>query len=130
MQSSSDEIQLFDHSSDKIDEENFFGRRGFVPLVKQPAVNDYVLVEFDSAPKIQYVGYITTAQDEESEYEVSYLRRREKSLHFHFPPVEDVASVTVSDIKVILNKPKLCGTTTRQNSNLQFDYNFDHIIVR
>ena len=93
-------------------------------------MNDYVLVEFDTSPKTYYVGHIIKEEDEDGECEVSYLRRRNKSVQFYFPDVKDLASVKVSDIKVVLNSPKQCGTTKRQTANLHFDYNFDNVIVR
>ena len=124
------ELHLSDHSSDEFDEEDFLGAEEFTPLLIPPVLNDYVLVEFDTSPKTYYVGFITKPQDEDGEYEVSYLRRREKSFQFHFPAVKDFATVKLSDIKVILSQVIMRGTTKRQNSYLQFSYNFSNIIVR
>ena len=124
------ELHLSDHSSDEVDEEDLLGAQEFSPLLNPPVLNDYVLVEFDTSPKTYYVGFITKPEDEDGEYEVSYLRRKEKSLQFHFPAVKDLASIKISDIKAILSKVEICGTTKRQNSNLQFRFNFSNIIVR
>ena len=78
-----------------------------------------------------YVGHIIREEDDDNgECEVSYLRHRNKSLQFYFPDVKDLKLVKVSDIKVVLTSPKPCGTTKRQSANFQFEYNFDHIIVR
>ena len=38
-----------------------------------------------------------------------------------FPVATDLASVKFEDIKQILEEPKKCGTTKRQNSNLVFN---------
>ena len=65
--SSCSEVQpiLSDHSSDEIDEEDLVGVRNktFKPLERDPKVKEFVLVEFDSTPRIYYIGQIVKKRE-------------------------------------------------------------------
>ena len=69
---------LSDHSSDEIDEKDLVGVRNkiFTPLERDPKVKEFVLVEFDSTPRIYYIGQIVKKRDEGNEFEISYLRKK------------------------------------------------------
>ena len=120
-----------DHSSDELDEDSFTGpKKDFSPLPNNPKTNDFVIVEFSTEPKIYFVGKITSEIDDAKDFSISYLRKRQKSDTFFFPDVPDEASVCLSDIKVILDPPIKCGTTSRQQNAIKFSYNFSNLSTK
>ena len=121
-----DEIQILlsDHSSDNFSDPCDVEKNLLVSdCTNEPAIGDYVLVEFKTFPKKYYVGQITKSKDFESDYEISYLRKKPNVTEFFFPEVTDLASVKEKDIRTVLPAPKECGSTS-QRSSLKFDYDF------
>ena len=118
---------LSDHLSDDLPEEEcmIFDPNAFEVLEREPKLGDFVLVEFDTAPKKYHIGILISAKDLTGDFEISYLRRKEKTSQFVYPQVPDIASVAIKDIKVVLPEPRSSGKTKRQRSYLYFDVNFD-----
>ena len=90
----------------------------------------FVLVEFDSTPRIYYIGQIVNKRNKENEFEISYLRKNKKISSFMFPVATDLPSVKFEDIKRMLEKTKKCGTTKRQNSNLVFNVMLENLYIK
>lgn len=105
--------------------------KSFPPLVRFPAEGDYVLVVFAFAKDtIYFVDKILKEIDSDNDLQISYLRKklnRDKSICFTLPPVPDINSVHINDIKVILPKPTFDTGAKRQQSLIVFDYNFSLI---
>ena len=57
----------------------------------EPAIGDYVLVEFKTFLKKYYVGQITKNIDFEGDYEISYMRKKRNITEFFFYEVSDLA---------------------------------------
>ena len=79
------QILLSDHSSynfsDPCDVETNF----LVPdCSNEPAIGDYVLVEFKTFPRKYYVGQITKNKDFEGDYEISYMQKKCNVTEFFF----------------------------------------------
>ena len=96
-------ILLSDHSSDNFSnpcdvEKNFLVR----DCTNEPAIGEYMLVEFKTFPKKYYVGQITKNKDFEGDYEISYMRKKRNVTAFFFPEVTDLASVKEKDIRTVL----------------------------
>ena len=96
----------------------------FPSFAQQPSVNIHILVEFDTEPKMYYVGLVTKPIYEEESYEVSNMRRKCSTWKFTFLAIDDIASIKLTDIKAILPEPNQCGTTSRQKSFYSFCYDF------
>ena len=74
-----DEIQIFlsDHSSDNFSDPCDVEKNFFVPdCTNEPAIGDYVLVEFKTFPRKCYVGQVIKNKDLEGNYETSYMRKK------------------------------------------------------
>ena len=89
-----------------------------------PAIGDYVLVEFKTFLRKCYVGQNTKNKNFEGDYEISYMRKKGNVTEFFFPGVTDLASVKKKGIRAVLPAPKESGSTSRQRSLLKFDYDF------
>ena len=114
-------VHSFDNFSDPCDVE----KNLLVPdCTNEPAIGDYVLVEFKTFPKKYYVGQITKSKNFEGGKKISYMRKKRNVTEFFFPEVTDLASVKEKDIRTVLPAPKECGSTSRQKSSLKFDYDF------
>lgn len=128
--SSSDETGRLDSSSE-YDGDMDAPITGFEELDRNAAINDYVLVKFAGKKNIKYfVGKILSEISNDFEYDISYLRRRNKSNKFVYPNVPEVASVLSQDIVMILPVPTLFGKTKRQNQCVQFEVNFGQLDVQ
>ncbi|KAF5302958.1 hypothetical protein FQR65_LT19049 [Abscondita terminalis] len=104
---------------------------GFEELDRNATINDYVLVKFAGKKSIRYfVGKILSEISDDSEYDISYMRRRNKSNKFCYPTVPEVASVMSQDIVMILPVPTLFGKTKRQNQCVQFEVNLGQLDVQ
>lgn len=99
----------------QITEENFK-----LPLPRPPQEGEYVLVEFFTKKQtIYYVGKVLEGRNNSLEYFISFLRRKGHG-KFHLPNVPDLSMTKEQDIKVILPKPILAGSTSRQQSYYKF----------
>ena len=104
-----DEIQILlsDHSSDNFSEpcdveENLLGP----DCTNKPSIGDYVLGEFKTFPRKYYVGQITINKNLQSNYEISYMRKKRSITEFFFSEVSDLASVKEKNIRALLPAPK------------------------
>ena len=125
--SSVDKIQILlsDHSSDNFSDPCDVEKNLLVPdCTNEPAIGDYVLVEFITFPKKYYVGEITKNKDFEGDYEISCMRKKRNVTEFFFPEETDLASVKEKDIRTVLPAPEEWESTSRQRSLLKFDYDF------
>lgn len=92
-------------------------------------VGDFVLVKFHSKlASCYYIGQIIKSL-EELEFEVKFLRRKDKSNTFVFPIVEDVSNVNRGDIVAFLSRADK-NSTARTSSLFNFNYNFEEVNVR
>lgn len=103
----------------------------FPPLPRAPTEGDYVLVQFSvkDAPTF-FVGKIIEDLDSDNDLQISYLRKNiisEKSVSFCLPPVPDLNSVHIDDVKIILPKPTFTTGTRRQNAMIIFNYDFSSL---
>lgn len=110
--------------NDSDDSESFSEKEN---LDREPTVNDYVVVRFSN--QVHYVAQILTNKDTAGDYQVSFLRKREKVNGFTFPDVPDVAMVNLSDIIMLLPAP-IRMQTKRLSRYLCFSVNFDNINIR
>ncbi|KAE8739207.1 hypothetical protein FOCC_FOCC015298 [Frankliniella occidentalis] len=106
----------------------------FPPLSLPILEEQYVLVEFKPSSKTKgheyYIAKVLRGSGRKAAHiEVSYLRRslgvRSK---FCLPDVPDLASVNLTDVKMVLAKPSTNGTRRQQNL-LQFSEDFSQIKV-
>ena len=72
----------------------------------EPAISDYVLVEFKAFPRKYYVGQIIKNKDFEGDYEISYMRKKRNVTGFFFPEITDLASLKVKDIRACCLHPR------------------------
>lgn len=101
-------------------------------LNRQLQEGDFVIVIFPGKKQnVFFVAKILNLRNQDLEYYVSFLRLKNNSVDlFHFPTVPDVSYVKEDDIKMILPKPRLCGSTIRQQSYFQFAVNFSELNIR
>ncbi|XP_045762732.1 uncharacterized protein LOC123865623 [Maniola jurtina] len=91
---------------------------------------DYVLVRFSTKRKsIYFVGKVLQDRNENLEYYVSFLRVNRK-YQFHMPSNPDLSYVKECDVKLILPKPCVGGSTLRQQSYYYFNVDFSQIDIR
>ena len=77
------QILLSDHSSDNFSDPCDVEKNLLVPdCNNEPAIGDYVLLEFKAFPRKYYVGRITKNKDFEGDYEISYLRKKRNIIVF------------------------------------------------
>ena len=115
-----DEIQILlsDHLSDNFSDPCDVEKNLFAPdCTNEPAIGDYVLVEFKTFPRKYYVGQITKNKDFKGDREISFVWKKRNVTEFFFPEVSDLASVKEKDIRVVLPALKECGWTSRQGSS-------------
>ncbi|KAK9879928.1 hypothetical protein WA026_008435 [Henosepilachna vigintioctopunctata] len=100
------------------------------PLSHTPQEGEYVLVEFSTKKtQIYYVGIVLESRNEKWEYCISFLRQ--KSINkFHNPNEPDISYVKEHDIKLILPKPDISGSTSRQQSYLSFATDLSLLNIR
>jgi len=65
-------------------------------------------------------------KDDEGDYEVKFLRYR-KCNNFVEPPVDDIASVNGTDIKMLLGNPSVAQGTQRQKGLISFGIDFNNL---
>lgn len=91
-------------------------------------IDDYLLVKFPTKKDIKYYVGIVTGLDGD-EYEVKFLRRKE-SYGFHFPDLDDIATVLRIDVVSKLPQPSNFKATSRLSSFVKFDVNFGNLNVQ
>ena len=65
-------------------------------------------------------------EEDDGDFEVSYLRKSSKRAGFVTPIIPDIHSVKKSDIQVVLPKPTVPKFSTKRNqASYVFDFNFD-----
>ena len=122
-----DEIQILlsDLSSGNFSDPCDVEKNLLVPdCTNEPAIDDYVLIEFKRFPRKYYVGQIIKNKDFEGDYEISYMWKKRNVTEFFLHEVTDLTSVKEKDIRAVLLAPKECGSTSCQRSALKFHYNF------
>ncbi|CAH2088997.1 unnamed protein product [Euphydryas editha] len=90
----------------------------FLRLPLEPKVGDYVIIllETEKKNKLFYFARIIKEPDEDDcDYYVSFLKLKSEVYHKFCEPFEpDCAGVRKNDIKYILPKPKVNGSSRRQ----------------
>lgn len=84
------------------------------PLPRPALEGEYVIVQF-ATKKLRslYVGKILEGRNNDLEYYVSFLRRKAGTERFHVPDKPDLSIVKDNDVKYILPKPSMVGTSSR-----------------
>ena len=82
-----------------------------------PQIGNYVVVKFDDKRLLHFVGQILTDKDEDDDYEVLFLRRHPKCNEFVEPAVDDIHSVSSSDVVMVLPSP--CNGTTKRTEGIK-----------
>lgn len=99
-------------------------------LPRLPKEGDYVLVRFSTKRKsVYFVGKVLHERNDKLEYYVSFLRANRK-YQFNMPSNPDISYVKECDLKFILPKPCLGGSTLRQQSYYYFNVDFSQIDIR
>ena len=74
---------MSDHSSDNFSDSCDVEKNLLVSdCTNEPAMDDYVLVEFKAFPRKYYVGRITKNKDFEGDYEIFYMRKKRNFTEF------------------------------------------------
>ena len=82
-----------------------------------PQIGNYVVVKFDDKRLLHFVGQILTDKNEDDDYEVLFLRRHSKCNGFAEPAVDDIHSVSSSDVVMVL--PSQCNGTTERTEGIK-----------
>lgn len=81
---------------------------------------DFVLVRFSKKKSdVYYTGKVESS--DRIDVSVQFLRKKEESSRFYFPPQRDIGTVPMTDIVMKLPVPKAIGGTKRLQSRLKFD---------
>lgn len=96
---------------------------------KEYELGNFVLVKFASKSKItHYVGRIVSKVDSSiNEFEITFLRRKEQSYCFVYPPLEDRCVVLDEDIVAKLPLSMSSGGTERVALNIRFTFDFSSV---
>ncbi|KAB0805286.1 hypothetical protein PPYR_02256 [Photinus pyralis] len=90
--------------------------------------DDYVLVQFPTKKTvIHYVGQVIQLA-ENGEFVIKYLRNTHN--RFHFPTVDDISTITRSEIVGKLPRPTSVTGNARLSSFLKFNVNFSSLNVK
>lgn len=99
------------------------------PLPRLAQEGEYVLVEFATKKKIlYYVGKVLQTRNKDLEYQISFLRQNRQH-KFCLPDVPDISFIKEQDVKFILPKPTVSGSTSRQQSIYDFPLNLSSIAI-
>lgn len=103
--------------------------RNFLPIPRDPQVNEFVLVEFPLKKKeVYYVAKILEIIDDnedDSNFFVSCLRLKNRTRQTFYEPINpDLTGILIRNIKYILPDPKIIGSSQRQAS-ISFNVHFD-----
>lgn len=81
--------------------------------------SSFILVRFPKKKSVVYYVGKVMSHYSRTEYKVSYLRKKpESSWTFVFPNIEDIHTVYITDIEMILPDPKLPSICTSRTSKL------------
>lgn len=97
--------------------------------MRDPKVNDYVMVEFAFKSTVYYIGKMIRNKNAKNELEISYIRKT-KFWKFVYPNVPEFKLVALQDIKLILPQPRYMGKTSRQNSYTYFKVDLGQFNVK
>lgn len=101
------------------EDEEIILNKDFPPLARNPRIKDFVIVAFASKKTaVFYVGQVLEElESQDCDYYVSYLKLKSKAKQlFSVPKEPDTAGVHKADIKYILPRPKISGSTARQQT--------------
>lgn len=83
------------------------------------------MVQFKTKSLVYFVEKILNVL-ENAEFEISFMRKSSKVFGKLFlPPIPDISVVKLVDIKMILSQPIPSGSTSRQQSYISFEINFE-----
>ncbi|KAJ2937402.1 hypothetical protein O0L34_g19085 [Tuta absoluta] len=86
----------------------------FKQLRRHPREDEYVIVQFETKRlRSLYIGKVLEGKNNDLEYYVSFLRQKSGTQRFHVPDKPDLSVVKENDIKFILPKPSMVGTSSR-----------------
>lgn len=98
---------------------------GFEDLHRSPIEDDFVLVEFTGKTekrKVYFIGKVPTKIESSQEYEITFLKNQKWGTNkFVYPDIADESVVPISDIKLIMPPPNLCGHTSHQKASFTFE---------
>ena len=91
----------------------------------EPKQGNFVLVVYKGKRKVHFVGEVIEEKDEEGDIEVKFLRKHTKVPNgFVEPDVEDIHSVSVGSVVLILPQPSTSGSTRRATAIKKFATDF------
>lgn len=102
-------------------------------LARNPRSKDFVNVALASKKsKVYYLAEVLEElEGEECDYFVSYLKLKSKAKQLFTLPLEpDTAGVNRKDVKYIYPRPKMSGSTTRQQAIYKFPINMSQLNLR
>lgn len=95
----------------------------------QVTEGDFVLVRFGKKKSdIYYTGRVESIDN--IDISVQFLRKKEESSKFYFPPQKDIGTVPMTDIVMKLPAPKTIGGTKRLQACFKFDVELSAFNVR
>lgn len=107
---------------------------GFESLNMSPKINDFLFVKFTGKSeknKIYFIGQILKENELGQSFDITYLRNQKKGRNkFIFLYVADESVVSISDIKIIMPPPILCGHTSRRRASFSFESDFSLLDIR
>ncbi|CAG9584655.1 unnamed protein product [Danaus chrysippus] len=93
------------------------------PLPHPPKEGEYVIIELTTKKQRSlYIGNVIKERNNELEYYASFLKRKPGTYKFHMPAKPDLSLVKENDLKYILPKPTLVGTSSRPFYNFSIDF--------
>lgn len=115
------------------EDEEIILNNDFPPLARNPHPEDFVIVAFASKKTtVFYVGEVLEElESQDCDYFVSYLKLKSKAKQlFSMPKEPDTAGVHKTDIKYILPRPKISGSTARQQAIYKFLVDMSQLNLR
>lgn len=115
------------------EDEEIILNNDFPPLTRNPRPKDFVIVAFASKKTtVFYVGEVLEElESQDCDYYVSYLKLKSKAKQlFSVPKEPDTAGVHKADIKYILPRPKISGSTARQQTIYKFFVDMSQLNLR
>lgn len=95
----------------------------------QVTKGDFVLVRFGKKKSdVYYTGRVESSDN--IDVSVQFLRKKEESSKFYFPPQKDIGTVPMTDIVMKLPAPKTIGGTKRLQACFKFDVELSAFNVR